>query len=374
MEDKSFAASIALQSVYQQRACPPDELLFAEKHSAELELHLGYCRHCQQRLQLTKEDRSAWQELGSRLLAERSINKSPGEPAPGQIWSLNRGQLGGWGPYDRYYTAPLVLVLQLQDSGRTVRVAQVCSEEMLQGDDGADVWLGGNIGFAESWNVFSVHRENLRVCREKVGKTLAAEVLAKSHILPNKVQLTPIIRQFRELEIQVGAFMAMQALPRVMEAVELATVEERELIPGLTAIFDEISQFGIRITGEALEVLRVTFAPQPAFSAARRSKTRSPLTTETLSPEVRKLLESNLPLMLSDAYLDPDGLKLKFKTFSNFIDPLAVLALYEKVIVVARWQKWDGKNPILHLPSIVKIPTIYNLKLENGTLMLEMEG
>lgn len=226
MDDRNFKALTGLRAIYEQRACPPDEVLFARERSREKEAHLGYCRYCNERLEMTTEDHRAWQELGDRLkplIVENGQNPSP---APGQIWSLDRERLGGWGPYDRYYNPPLVLVLQLQDNGRTVRVAQVCAEEDLKGDDGADVWLDEGIGFAESWNVYSVHRDDLKACRGEVDRSLAKQVLEQSRKLSLLKEVSVDFQRFRELEVQVGAFVAMRAMPQVVEEVE--SVEEWE--------------------------------------------------------------------------------------------------------------------------------------------------
>lgn len=221
MDDKNFKALTAWRAVYEQRACPPDEVLFAAKRSGEMEAHLGYCRYCNGRLEMTTEDHCAWQELASRLKPLIAGNGQSPSPAPGQIWSLDRERLGGWGPYDRYYNPPLVLVLQLQDNGRTVRVAQVCAEEDLKGDDGADVWLEEGIGFAESWNVYSVHQDDLKVCRGEVERSLAKQVLEQSRKLSLLKEVDVHVQRFRELEVQVGAFVAMRAMPQVMAVVEL---------------------------------------------------------------------------------------------------------------------------------------------------------
>ncbi|WP_318557249.1 hypothetical protein [Geobacter anodireducens] len=259
MDDRNFEAANALRAVYEQRACPPDDVLFAVERSEELMAHLGYCRYCNERLEMTAADQGAWEELSRQLKQQLSEKRPEFAPAPGQVWSLDRKRLGGWGPYDRYYNTPLVLVLKLQDDGQTLRVAQVCAEEGLKGDDGADVWLDDSIGFAESWNVFSVHRDDLMTCLAEVGQSVARDVLMQARNLPHESESAPapVIREFREFEIQVGAFMAMQAMPQVMAEVELVEelekVEEAACELQLRKIFGTVDQLKKRAFEKAKE-------------------------------------------------------------------------------------------------------------------------
>jgi hypothetical protein len=238
MDNKTLKESLALRAHYEQRACPPDEV-FASP-SVQLQAHLGYCRYCNERLTLTVADLAAWEEIANRLSpeCERSCGKK--KVRVGQIWSLNACEVGGWGPYDRYYTPPLVLILEVQDKGSTFRVAPVCGEKDLRAEDGTDVWLGDHIGFAESWNIFSVHRDTLKGCKETVEQSFASQVLDQSRVPRPDAEFSLLILQFRELETQVASFVAMRALPRVMEETETATEWLSAAIGSLAEVRDRV--------------------------------------------------------------------------------------------------------------------------------------
>jgi hypothetical protein len=232
---------------------------------------------------------------------------NPTTPAVGQIWSLDSSRLGGWGPYERYYTPPIVLLLQFQDNGTTARVAQICSEVSLQGDDNADIWLCDSIGFAESWNVFSVHRDDLMACRGEVDKSIAGQVLEQSNSIKQESALSPAIRQFRELEVQVGAFMAMQAMQQVMAEVERVTVEERELIPGLKVAFTGAKDFVLDIVGGTLDRLRDEYVPSMVL---RGEETQS---SQKLTDEQKNALRENCPVVPVDIQIADNTLTVKLK-------------------------------------------------------------
>jgi hypothetical protein len=267
MDDNAWRETAALRTLYEQRACPTDFELVTPRHPEELEVHLGYCRYCNERLELmgNESEQSAWRELAERLTSEL-----PGQPqrtagrAPttGEVWSLE-DSLGGWGAYSRFYTPPDVLILQVQDGGRTLRVAQVCAEDVLVGNDDGDLPLGNGMGFAESWNLFSVHRDHLKSLRGQAGAATAELVLARS-LTSSSAELRPIIKQFRELEIQVGAFVALHALGETMAAVEVSSAiadAEAWLAPQVGELSQALDRIGrcalgwiVRGTGSLLDL------------------------------------------------------------------------------------------------------------------------
>ncbi|AJY69786.1 hypothetical protein RW64_09360 [Geobacter sulfurreducens] len=348
MDDRNFKAANTLRAVYEQRACPPDDVLFAVERSEELMAHLGYCRYCNERLEMTADDRSAWEELSRRLKQQLSENRPELAPAPGQVWSLDRKRLGGWGPYDRYYNPPLVLVLQLQDNGQTIRVAQICAEEDLKGDDGADVWLDDSIGFAESWNVYSVHRGDLNVCRGEVDETPVFQVLAQPHSPSPANDIHPLIRSFRELEVQVGAFVAMRAMPQVMAAVESPEVcdivpeKVDELIPGLTLAVSGARDFVLEIAAETFELLRGTFKPAMVLRGdAMQSHVAG------LSNDQKKLVEELCPVIPVEVKVVGGELKVTLKWLHGKPDNTLLVRLSVNSIEMPVLEKIARGNNLL---------------------------
>ena len=117
MDDKQLDKRLAWRSMYEQRLCPPDEILFAEQPSEELESHLEFCQFCSERLEMSKEERTGWQKLCSVMQQDFAIESKDQTPKPGQIWSLKQEMLGGWGSGSCYYTVPLVLLLAPEHNG-----------------------------------------------------------------------------------------------------------------------------------------------------------------------------------------------------------------------------------------------------------------
>lgn len=358
MDDRNFKAFTGLRAIYEQRACPPDEVLFAGKRSKEMEAHLGYCRYCNERLEMTTEDHSAWQELGGRLKPLIVGNGQNPSPAPGQIWSLDRERLGGWGPYDRYYNPPLVLVLQLQDNGRTVRVAQVCAEEGLKGEDGADVWLDEGIGFAESWNVYSVHRDDLKACRGEIDRSLAKQVLKQSSNLSPSKEVDANVQRFRELEVQLGALVAMRAMPQVMAAVEeYETANEKKtidvILEDLLGIFSSVKNrlsstlSGWRLPEGAPSLFDYLSEAVPLLDAPKMAADAGVVCTVNLVPGKSSsiLLKTVAIAITNDDYLDDGSYFIAGKlseTSDITIHLLAKLEVGDNVIAESQSQITPG--------------------------------
>lgn len=385
MDDSNFKALTGLRAIYEQRACPPDEVLFARERSMEMEAHLGYCRYCNERLEMTTEGHRAWQELGDRLKPLIVGNGQSHSPAPGQIWSLDRERLGGWGPYDRYYNPPLVLVLQLQDNGRIVRVAQVCAEEDLKGDDGADVWLDEGIGFAESWNVYSVHRDDLKVCRGEVDRSLAKQVLKQSSKHLSLKDVNANVQQFRELEVQVGAFVAMRAMPQVMAAVEVLEEREtvaleevllqRELIKGLLLKVKDAGEVILTMAHVALTNIKENLSVTPlnvmeAVRTADLIQANQASKTE-MQDVVNVIKEQKFPLVPIDIYTADDNTYISIiKTTRTETRPELVIA-YKSSIVDdnnTALEQWETEHPVI----VIKDLWISKSKLQHAGRLFEI--
>ncbi|MEI6215440.1 MAG: hypothetical protein WCP10_15155 [Desulfuromonadales bacterium] len=221
MNDQTQKERIALRAVYEQRVCPPDDILFASPHSEELEAHLGYCRFCAERLAMTDGERKSWELVSQRVQQELAPLPTDANPAPGQIWSLRRNMLGGWGPLDRYFNPPLVLLLESLINDRTYRAAQICNEEALQCP--ADVRLPDDSGFVEPWNAFVVHRDHLNRFIGSTGELIARRVIKHIDEMPEDSQARPLIKQFHELEKDVARVISERAQIMVLSEHEPQT-------------------------------------------------------------------------------------------------------------------------------------------------------
>ncbi len=213
-KEEEFLQRLAWQSLYCLRACPPDAILFAADPGAECQAHMTLCPFCRERL----EQRSARKALPLGT----SLPELPKRPAvsAGQIWSLEP-YLAGWGPGDRYYNPPLVLILAVLDiPHRVVQVAQLAPNETLLGVD--DLVLEDAHGTAEAWNVYTVRIDDLHRCWGETNPRNVREVIRLSELdipVPDG-----IIRMFRDLETDVGAFFAMQSIGKAL-SVEEAILE-----------------------------------------------------------------------------------------------------------------------------------------------------
>jgi hypothetical protein len=232
-EYEPWEMKLAWQEIWQLRCCPPDEVLRGSPAEPELQRHLETCPFCPDRLeeptagmdmtragQLAPCDRPAARAEPARDRPsppsglEDPNSKPP--PEPGQIRSVRRA-LGGWGPKNRYTNPPLVLVVSLPgEPPEAVRVAQVHHMAPLSGPGDVEVAEGL---FAESWNTYALRREDLDDVWEKVpGPSLQAvmESIEGGSPLAGGAE-PPWLDTFRRLEIEVGAFFALQAVSGMME-------------------------------------------------------------------------------------------------------------------------------------------------------------
>lgn len=360
MNEKMMIEKIALRALYELRFCPPDEVLFSASPEEELKAHLGYCQYCQERLAMNASERKAWEQLASRMkpASQQQVSR---KPQPGQVWSLSRGRLSAWGPYDRYYSPPLVLLLSAVKEDKLFRVVQICSELELQ--DEGDVRLSEAIGFAESWNIYTVHLNDLSTCCAEVDTDYVHQIQSAS-CKPLLESDRPIVRQFRELEVQVGAFMAMQALPQVMAEVEAPIViTERVLAAGLVAIMDGAKTVGLKIIDKGMEILKDTFAPRPSF-ATRGNSSNTQASIPKLTTEDKKLIEDTffiVPIRLS---FSCDECIVELKVMNPEINPAPLIEVILDGKVVKFNKEESGKEvqvsvpcsgETIHIEEIIKI-------------------
>jgi hypothetical protein len=110
-----------------------------------------------------------------------------------------------------------VLVVSIPgEPPEAVRVAQVHPSPPLAGPGDVEVAPGL---FAESWNTYALRREDLgKVWEEAPGPALEAVAAASADGLPpSGGEAAPWLDAFRRLEIEAGAFFALQALAGLVE-------------------------------------------------------------------------------------------------------------------------------------------------------------
>ncbi len=208
MDDKQLDKRLAWRAIYEQRLCPPDEILFSEQPSDELESHLEFCQFCSERLKMSKEERVAWQKLQNVMRQDFTIEVKEQSPKSGQIWSLKQEMLGGWGSGSCYYTVPLVLLLAPEYDGNAFKVAQLFYSKELVAD--GDIQLPEESGIAESWNTYLIHRKHLKSCMGFAGEVVARKVLLQSDQISTPVE-NLITEDFRQFERDIARVIADRA-------------------------------------------------------------------------------------------------------------------------------------------------------------------
>lgn len=201
----------AWRSIYQMRTCPPFSVISSPGHSAIVAEHRKGCPLCTPR-DAPSVDVEAWAALGRQMVGNRPKPRKP-ELHPGQIWSLVKTK-GGWDQRFRYINPPLVLVLEIFEDVQGVRVAQVFDQHELASD--GDVPLGDGLSFAEAWNTYPLDQADLDQCFGQVGVDTLHAVHEALETGQRDLEEESTVWFFRQLELEVGAFMAMEAMSRLM--------------------------------------------------------------------------------------------------------------------------------------------------------------
>lgn len=203
--------SAAWDMAWQTRFCPPEVDLAQMAGAGHAQEHRQACPACRQN--------QAWREQACCPPAGRQASgpgpqAQAGEPAPGQLWILDPA-LAGWGPKQRYFNPPVVLVLQVgRHLQNSVLVAQTYHDRLLGGDD--DLALAPE-RFTEPWNIYTLHRDFFwRPCGD-FGAQAAQRVLAASRVPHPELPPWSLLQLFRQMEIELGCYFASQAVGRLLE-------------------------------------------------------------------------------------------------------------------------------------------------------------
>ena len=195
------------QRAWRSRCCPPDHVLRAAGKSADLASHLDLCPWCRQAVEEPP--------LGFSLEPSSLVQDAAVHPQVGELWGV-KPSLGGWGEKARYYSAPVVLVVEETGDG-IVSVMQVCDDEHFSGP--GDVSLQPDChGFVETWNRYSLCADHLVA---PVGR-VAEEVLTACRetatvVAGGVIEQGSLLWFFRNMEVETGFFFARQAMGKVLK-------------------------------------------------------------------------------------------------------------------------------------------------------------
>lgn len=259
MKIERWQQQLAWQNAFELRACPPEDILFSKDQSTKLKEHLASCRICQDKLE-TGTHFDAWNDLAKLITQDLPKPTKDHVPAVGQLWTLSK-KLNGWGPNDRFYKAPMVLLLEeIEGTSYGYRVAQVYTDKMLMGQD--DIWLRDDIGFAEAWNTYSVHKKDLELYWGKIETSIASQVLnisvnmqqidqqeaitTEEYTSKQTIPENSIFYFFRNLEVEVGSYCAIQSVAILVNDYE--TEQER------VAINSMVNNFIIELRGHLTQL------------------------------------------------------------------------------------------------------------------------
>jgi hypothetical protein len=147
------------------RTCPPPSVLNDPAHEDAVQEHIARCPDCELDALTGEEPETVWSEFLSDLQASRPPDLFPDPPplSPGQFRSIS-SKMAHWAD-GRYFSPPLLLVLDLPDSpDGFVRALQTYHEPGLAGP--GDLILenhrtGRGDLFVETWNPLHVSRDEL---------------------------------------------------------------------------------------------------------------------------------------------------------------------------------------------------------------------
>lgn len=203
-------------AAWRTRCCPPDRVLWAGSASAELAAHLESCPWC--RLDASQP------MVEAPLPALPIIDATTVSPRAGELWAV-KPELGGWGEKSRYYNPPLVLVVDDRHE-RMVSVLQVYDDANFAGPGDVPM-LPVTEGFVESWNMYSLCKEDLALPLGTVTPEILAACRATASTPAADIEPGSLLWFFRNMEVETGFFFARKAIAKALsaEGTEQETIE-----------------------------------------------------------------------------------------------------------------------------------------------------
>ena len=187
----------SLNEARKQRECPPMNLL---ESGNELALaHLNKCESCKKNYEFYKRNK----ELFS-ILYETFLSKEvPGTIKKNCLCQI-KCQPNQRFSEGKYFAPPIVFVLSVNVDNNSVEVAQICNIYELA--YAGDVPISDDDpSFIESWNIYNIPKNVLKIIRGPLPDYIERRVLAESKIDYDSY-LSPTLRKFRQLELEIGKF------------------------------------------------------------------------------------------------------------------------------------------------------------------------
>lgn len=305
---------LAWQTAFEQRTCPPADILYTESPDENLKKHLSFCDSCRESRAIAKDGKAGFQGLFAELASNTVAHKSDALKQAGQIWTIDTS-LGKWVEDGRYFSSPTVLLLSRSGAGSAWKVAQLYTDKRLMGD--GDVWLGDQFGFAQSWNCYTLPCNALECWLGTVSESLASEIATSAATNMQPPAVDSIISFFREMETAVGlnAVHALESEPA--EVVDKSIID---LLPGLKLAIGGTKEFMLDITMETLELLRATFRPALVLRGGPAKPSAA-----TLPDEQKKLIQENCQVIPIELKVSGDNLTIAFRWLQGRASELPVI-------------------------------------------------
>jgi len=209
IKDKQAAAYLSWRSAWRMRCCPPENLLYGE-NTRELIEHLQFCPWCREERESSDDNPNFPVIQGGEAKKKKML------PEMGQLWSLKQS-LGDWGPKGRYYSPPLVVIVEMNST--SVTVFQSYGDMDMAGSD--DIPFQTDlVGFIQPWNRYSLRIEDLDICYGMVSDVQEGKISHLENAKEQLVETGSLFWFFRQMEVETGYFFASQAIPSLMSEYE----------------------------------------------------------------------------------------------------------------------------------------------------------
>ncbi|WP_045214245.1 hypothetical protein [Desulfonatronovibrio magnus] len=329
------------------RTCPPDTILFKET-SENLTRHIRSCYMCQMNLEIQVDKTWSWPEVYQKLECDSG-------PEPGQVRKI-RPELAGWGPKDRYYNPPLVLILEVVDE-QAVRVAQIYPGEEFKTED--DTYLDG-FGYAQSWNIYTLAVHDLEGLLGTIDSQTVQRIIHNSEKYFHAEE-NSMIYLFRCMETEVGSFFSQQSISHLIQSLEheeteeskslrnlvLKAIQKNVKVPGIEKSHDPLLEIARMEMSELKQAMPVKFGmPESVSEGFRNTQTLAMAASDKDSIQAKMIVldetgtefkdfQSGLVTIMSTDRGD-DQLKIFGKVDPDFVQASEMFAW---------WDTLDGSFP-----------------------------
>lgn len=233
---------LAWQTAYEQRTCPPAEILYAEHTNQDLGQHLAFCDSCRESRAIAKDGTTGAQGFFASLRLNKLPQESTAAKQSGQIWTLDKN-LCRWQEGGRYFSPPTVLLLSESGTGYEWKVSQLYSDKRLMSD--GDVFLDDRFGFAQGWNTYTIPTDLLQCWLGNATEAQVAETIAAGTMQKTPLDDDSILSFFRQMERDVGEKVATSNIPTIESVLE-------GIFGSIAAVYNKLSRFNLPECADSL--------------------------------------------------------------------------------------------------------------------------